>query len=491
MKVLFLSDGNDERVFYSKGDFLGYLKIDEFDDLKTKNFFKRIVVKTSIPDDKYVIFYDTYDFTFSFDKLLNGNGITKKLIQDLQDKKCSIIFFHSDCNGLGEYRYDNPVWKKFSKMIKKYNIDKQNISFIFQETVVDEQKNFIGVDKKHLSKYKKVPNNKTAIMIRNTKKVILSSDSRYKKYLKLKDKSPDLEQELVDELNNVIDWDSCLDFKIIFHNRNIIWTNTWDNHKLNQGNSLKWIYYNSRNYYRNFKYCSLNNNIKDHRVDLYLFLVANNFIKYGVCGFFGGTQAKEQGVDKLDFGKYKRRQTSGIIDFSKLYDKKTVEIANKSIPMSYDLKEHDGISGDYLNPIPLFNSYYNIVTESQVFEYDNMDLQKIFITEKVWKPIITFQPFIVINHPNTLKKLKEWGFKTFDGFIDESYDEIKDYKERRKLIFSEIKRLNNMTIEELDKWYWEMEDILIYNHDHFYNTFVDREYNKIKDLFVEVWENLN
>ena len=31
---------------------------------------------------------------------------------------------------------------------------------------------------------------------------------------------------------------------------------------------------------------------------------------------------------------------------------------------------------------------------------------------------------------------------------------------------------NNMTIEELDKWYWEMEDILIYNHDHFYNTFV-------------------
>jgi hypothetical protein len=31
-------------------------------------------------------------------------------------------------------------------------------------------------------------------------------------------------------------------------------------------------------------------------------MVANNFIKYGVCGFFGGTQAKEQGVDKLDFG---------------------------------------------------------------------------------------------------------------------------------------------------------------------------------------------
>ena len=47
-------------------------------------------------------------------------------------------------------------------------------------------------------KYKKVPNNKNAIEIDG--KVVLSFDPRYKKYLKLKDKNPELEERLIDNL---------------------------------------------------------------------------------------------------------------------------------------------------------------------------------------------------------------------------------------------------------------------------------------------------
>jgi hypothetical protein len=429
MKVLFLSDTlldsdavTGEEKLHSKQLFLDYLKF--FRDFKTKSFFEKINIKQSIPNDRYIVFYDTFDFTTSFDKLLSGNGITKKFIQDLQDKKCSIIFFHTDMNGLGEYRYDNSVWKKFSKTIKKYNIENQNISFIFHETVVDEQKNFID-----------------------------------------------------------------LDFKIIFHNRQSVLLYP-DNKE-----ALKWIFSNSEGYYRQFKYCSHNNNIKDHRVDLFLFLIGNNFLDDGICSFFGGYEPIHQGVDKLNFYNYKCRQSEGIIDYTELYNKETVDIANKLIPMSYDLKV-DGLQ-DYLNIIPHFNSYFNIVTESVHREYDGIGLhpnlisvpQKIHITEKVWKCIVSFQPFILISNKNNLKKLKEWGFKTFEPWIDESYDEVETYEERRKLIYSEIKRLNNMTIEELDKWYWEMEEILVYNYNHFFD-FVNNEYFKLQKLFINSWNIL-
>ena len=107
----------------------------------------------------------------------------------------------------------------------------------------------------------------------------------------------------------------------------------------------------------------------------------------------------------------------------------------------------------------------------------------------MWKCIVSFQPLIKISNKNNLKKLKEWGFKTFEPWIDESYDEVETYEERRKLIYSEIKRLNNMTIEELDKWYWEMEEILVYNYNHFFD-FVNNEYFKLQKLFINSWNIL-
>ncbi len=52
-------------------------------------------------------------------------------------------------------------------------------------------------------KYKKVPNNENAIEIDG--KVVLSFDLRYKEYLKWKDENPDLEQQLIEELEQEIE----------------------------------------------------------------------------------------------------------------------------------------------------------------------------------------------------------------------------------------------------------------------------------------------
>jgi antitoxin component YwqK of YwqJK toxin-antitoxin module len=52
-------------------------------------------------------------------------------------------------------------------------------------------------------KYKKVPNNESAIEING--KVVLSFDPRYKEYLKWRDNSPELEKKLVEELEQEIE----------------------------------------------------------------------------------------------------------------------------------------------------------------------------------------------------------------------------------------------------------------------------------------------
>ena len=51
--------------------------------------------------------------------------------------------------------------------------------------------------------YKKVPNNKNAIEIDG--KIVLSFDSRYKEYLKWRDDNPDLEKELIVEVETEIE----------------------------------------------------------------------------------------------------------------------------------------------------------------------------------------------------------------------------------------------------------------------------------------------
>lgn len=104
------------------------------------------------------------------------------------------------------------------------------------------------------------------------------------------------------------------------------------------------------------------------------------------------------------------------------------------------------------------NSYFYICTET----YTEGEYQS--LTEKVFKPIVNFQPFFFMAYPGSLKVLHKLGFKTFHPFIDESYDDEKDEATRFRMIYAEINRLCSMSKEDLHNWYWSMEEILLHNH---------------------------
>ena len=47
---------------------------------------------------------------------------------------------------------------------------------------------------------------------------------------------------------------------------------------------------------------------------------------------------------------------------------------------------------------------------------------EVFMTEKIWKPIMAQHVFVVHGNHLYLQKLREMGFKTFGNYFDESYD---------------------------------------------------------------------
>ena len=95
---------------------------------------------------------------------------------------------------------------------------------------------------------------------------------------------------------------------------------------------------------------------------------------------------------------------------------------------------------------------------------------KIHFTEKVFKPIVLHQPFIVLQAPGSLEYLKSYGFKTFDKWWDESYDTIQDPKERLSCIAHIIDDIGRKSINELETLRMEMASVLEHNFRHFYEN---------------------
>ncbi len=128
------------------------------------------------------------------------------------------------------------------------------------------------------------------------------------------------------------------------------------------------------------------------------------------------------------------------------------------------------------------NSYIHIVTESAYWE------KVMFFTEKTFKPIAYFQPFIMVGNPGMLKKLRELGYKTFSPFIDESYDLEENHELRMKMIIEEIRKLNSKTVNEIHEFYWNLSEIL----EHNFKTLFDKKWSITHTfIFETLWNHLD
>jgi hypothetical protein len=102
-------------------------------------------------------------------------------------------------------------------------------------------------------------------------------------------------------------------------------------------------------------------------------------------------------------------------------------------------------------------SWFSAVTETE------MRSRPLRITEKVLKPLVNFHPMVLFGNPGSLQRVREYGFATFDGVIDESYDEEPDPRRRFDRAYAELVRLCRLTDDELRAIESRVSDRLIFN----------------------------
>lgn len=88
-----------------------------------------------------------------------------------------------------------------------------------------------------------------------------------------------------------------------------------------------------------------------------------------------------------------------------------------------------------------------------------------FITEKTEKAFSSGNPFIAVSGPRYLEKLKEIGFKTFDKWWDESYDQIESPMKRLNAVLDLVKYINKFSYTDLIKMWNEMVPVLKHNQE--------------------------
>jgi hypothetical protein len=91
--------------------------------------------------------------------------------------------------------------------------------------------------------------------------------------------------------------------------------------------------------------------------------------------------------------------------------------------------------------------------------------ETVFFSEKIFKPILMGHPFILIGGKGSLKKLKEMGFKTFDKWWDESYDDCDCFIERCIKVTEVLSKLSEKNNAQLQLMRSFMRPILKHNQD--------------------------
>ena len=192
-------------------------------------------------------------------------------------------------------------------------------------------------------------------------------------------------------------------------------------------------------------------NTRHHRLALLYKMASDGLLEMGDWSCLTGIQYNDRMADyyknlyRLDF------------DIDKV---KSLCASTPHVLQSEQNNRHELVSAwTDKDPTPHINSYFYICTETFVHgEHKSL-------TEKVFKPIANFQPFLFVAYPGALELLRSLGFKTFSPYIDESYDVEPDEGRRVNMIYNEIARLCTMSKEEIHNWYWQMEDILEHNHN--------------------------
>lgn len=149
----------------------------------------------------------------------------------------------------------------------------------------------------------------------------------------------------------------------------------------------------------------------------------------------------------------------------------------KGITIADDIDYAKGDWQRYLNPDWYDSTDFSVVVET-------LTSSPTWVSEKIFKPIAYYHPFVVWGSCGTLQYLKDQGFETFDHVLDESYDQIQNPTERLQHIVTIIKNLTqrfNYGVKNFEDKI--TKEKLLHNHNRFFDEKLVQE--KINNEIVK------
>ena len=282
-------------------------------------------------------------------------------------------------------------------------------------------------------------------------------------------------EEQIEKLSNFFEMHSLKKEDVLFVTSNLLLDSVY-NKKVRNFNLFTYNYFEESlwfidrknknqktlvNHYLKLKYDNQNEIIKhficlnrmarDHRVVFYC-LIKNNENLLNKTYY---TIGLNNGINNYEVGKILKsvnNVSQDGINYFNIYNNLNID---DNIEIDHDLKINASANINF----SLHNtSFCNVVTETL---YDNDTL---FFSEKTFKPIYMMQPFIIIGNPHSLKELKKMGYKTFDKWWDESYDDEEDIAKRLLMIKELMIKISNYSLDDLKLMKKEMLEILTENY---------------------------
>jgi hypothetical protein len=108
------------------------------------------------------------------------------------------------------------------------------------------------------------------------------------------------------------------------------------------------------------------------------------------------------------------------------------------------------------------------------------------LTEKTFKPIALGMPFVIVGTRGSLEYLRSYGFRTFEGIWDESYDDAED-DVRIERIASLLRSLDELPATAKQELFESAHEVIEHNWNHFYNGgFEAVLWAELKDMLNDI-----
>ena len=255
--------------------------------------------------------------------------------------------------------------------------------------------------------------------------------------------------ESLENVNNTPQYPE-IDIKHIKWNGGVSWF-WWYMYDKHLNHKFKFTHDHFGSYwYKKHDFLYLNKQPREHRTKLYNKLLEENVLSKSLYTFLGLKSprrlSKEHELPWVDANNYPMRG------------------------MDQDITEQ-----------PYIDTVCSIVSETNDNDTD------VYMTEKIWKPIIAQHVFVVHGNHLYLQKLRELGFKTFGSYFNESYDLENNRDKKIDAIVSLCKDLKTKDWQDI---YRQTIALRQHNYDTLFNKEkLSEEVNKTLISFLEFFDN--